>query len=47
MNDIDNLLLGAATAMATVYLVSPGAIWRLATTAGEWVLVILILILAL
>lgn len=47
MNDIDNLLVGAAAAMVMSYLVGPTAILRIATTVGEWLLVILILILAL
>jgi hypothetical protein len=47
MNDIDNLLLGAAAAMVMIYLIGPAAVWRIATAAGEWLLVILILIWAL
>lgn len=47
MNDIDNLLLGAAAAMIMIRLIGPSAIWRITTTVGEWLLVILVLIWAL
>jgi hypothetical protein len=47
MNEIDNLILGAAAAMIMMHLIGPAAIWRITTAVGEWLLVILVLIWAL
>jgi hypothetical protein len=47
MNELDKLIVVSAAAMVVTCLIGPAAVWRIATTAGEWLLVILILIWAL
>jgi hypothetical protein len=47
MSELDKVIIGAAVAMALIYLLGPSAIWRITKTVAEWLLVILVLIWAL
>jgi hypothetical protein len=47
MSELDKVIVGAAAAMAVIYLLGPSAIWRITKTVAEWALVILVLIWAL
>jgi hypothetical protein len=47
MSELDKVIIGAAAAMAIIYLIGPPAIWRITRAAAEWLLVILFLVWAL
>ena len=47
MSELDKVIIGAAVAMAIIYLIGPSAIWRITKAAAEWFLVILFLVWAL
>jgi hypothetical protein len=44
MTEHETLMLWGAAAIALVCLLGPSAVWRIAKAAGEWLLVILVLI---
>ena len=43
MSQSEQLIICAA-AIALIYLIGPSAVWRIAMTLGEWLVVILLLI---
>jgi hypothetical protein len=47
MSEMDKVMIGAAAAMAIIYLIGPTAIWRITRAAAEWLVVFLFLIWAL
>jgi hypothetical protein len=47
MTELYKVMIGAAAAMAIIYLIGPTAIWRITRAAAEWMLVILFLVWAL
>jgi len=47
MTELDRVIIGAAVAMAMIYLIGPSAVWRTMKTAAEWLAVILVIIWAL
>ena len=47
MSQSEQLIVCAAAAIALIYLMGLSAVWRIAMTLGEWLAVILVLILVL
>jgi hypothetical protein len=44
MTEHETLMLWGAAAIALIYLMGPSAVWRIAKSMGEWLVVILVLI---
>ncbi len=44
MTELEKLLLSVAAAIAVIHLIGPSAVWRIAKSLGECLVVILLLI---
>jgi hypothetical protein len=47
MSQSEQLILCAATVIALMCLIGPSAVWRIAKSMGEWLVVILVLVCVL
>jgi hypothetical protein len=47
MSQPEQMIICAAAVIALICLIGPSAVWRIAMTLGEWLAVILVLILVL
>ena len=44
MSQPEQLIICAAAVIALIWLIGPSAVWRIITSLGEWLVVILLLI---